>query len=348
MTLSNAEILARLDNALKTITVTDFGKSVLVPEQFDRFVRAMQHRTSIINEARFIRMDSQTTHVDRVGFVGRILKSGGAVVAGVQQDRVLAEAEYAKPQFDTNIMVARELQAVCAIKDTALRRNIERAGFENTLVDLFGEAAGRDMEEYAMLADTGITHANDDVLSLTDGWVRLSVNRVFGQPTAGPPPVPRDFDPAATDWPENMFQAMLMALPKQYLQNRAEWRYYVDFDVEDAYRNLLRKRGTELGDAAQIEARDLRFKGIPVTYAPLIGRARGVNVTNRFPGRVAMLSHPDNLAWGIFHEVTVEPERHAKGRMTEFVLTLEADSHFEDENANVVAFIDLARGEYWG
>jgi hypothetical protein len=293
-------------------------------------------------------MDSQTTHVDRVGFVGRILKSGGAVVSGVQGDRVLTEAEYAKPQFDTNIMVARELQAVCAIKDTALRRNIERAGFEGTLVDLFGEAAGRDMEEYALLADTAISHANDDVLSLTDGWIRRSVNLVFGKALTGPPAVPADFNPAAADWPENMFQAMLMALPKQYLQNRSEWRFYVDFDVEDAYRNLLKARGTQLGDVAQTEAQDLRYKGLPVVYAPLIGRARGVNLTNRFPGRVAMLSHPDNLAWGIFHEVTVEPERHAKGRLTEFVLTLEADSHFEDENANVAAFIDLARTEYWG
>lgn len=340
--MNNAEILAKLDSALKTITVPDLGKSVLVAEQFDRFIQSMQARTTILNEARFIRMGSHTTHVDRVGFVGRVLRSGGAVTAGVQGDRVLAEAEFAKPQFDTNILVARELQAVCSIKDTALRRNIERVGFENTLVGLFGEAAGRDMEEYALLADTAIAHTEDDVLSLTNGWVRLSKNRVFGGGGAA-----ADFDPAHADYPENMFQAMLVALPKQFLQNRSDWRFYVNFEVEDAYRNLLKKRGTALGDQAQTTDQPVRYKGIPVVYAPLVSRSRAKDVLKRLPGRVAMLSHPDNLAWGVFHEVTVEPERHAKGRLTEFVLTVEADSHFEDENANVAAFIDLARADYW-
>lgn len=345
MSLTNAEILARLDSALKTITVDDLGQSVLAPQQFDRFIRSAQHRTSILDTARFIRMDSHITHIDRVGFAGRILRSGGAVSAGVQTHRVLTEAEYADPVEATNVLVARELQATCAIRDTALRRNIERADFEGTLVDLFGEAAGRDLEEYSFLADTSITHANDDMLSLTDGWVRKGVNNVFGKSVAGSP---ADFSPADAAWPENMFQAMLAALPKQYLANRTEWRYYVDFDVEDAYRNLLKSRNTPLGDETQIDARPLRYKGIPVVYSPVAGRARAANIGNHFPGRVATLSHPDNLVWGVFHEVTIEPKREPEGRLTKFVLTIEADAHFEDPNANVVAFPDLARTEYWG
>ena len=348
MSLTNGELLARLDSALKTITVADLGQSVLVPQQFDRFVRAAQAKTSILETARFIRMESQITQIDRVGFGGRILRSGGAVSEGAQAHRVLTEAEHVDPTFATNTLVARELQAITSVRDTALRRNIERADFEGTLVDLFGEAAGRDVEEYALLADTSITHANDDLLSITDGWIRKSVNSVFGKALTGPPAVSADFDPAAANWPENMFQAMLVALPKQYLANRTEWRYYVDFDVEDAYRNLLRSRGTALGDETQTENRPLKYKGIPVVFAPVSTRSRAVNPASHFPGRVAMLSHPDNLVWGVFHEVTIEPKREPEGRLTKFVLTLEADAHFEDENANVVAFPDMARTEYWG
>lgn len=332
---SNQYILAKLDQAFKDIIdPSALDKSILAKEKFDRFVHAMQHRTTILDEARFIGMNSHTTHIDRVGFVGRILRSGGEVSDGSQGHKELDSGDYAKPQFNTNELIAREMQAVCSIRDTALRRNIEREGFEDTLVDLFGEAAGRDFEEFAILADTDISHGEDDVLSLTDGWAELAANKVYGGSNG-------EFDPSDKDWPENMFQAMLKALPSQFLQNRSEWRYYVDFETEDAYRNLLKARGTALGDNAQTEDAQFRYKGIPVAYCPLIERAKDTGeLGGEGPGRIAMLQHPDNLVWGVFHEVTIEPERVPKARRTDFVLTIEADAHYEDENAGVTAYID--------
>jgi len=38
--------------------------------------------------------------------------------------------------------------------------------------------------------------------------------------------------------------------------------------------------------------------------------------------------------------VTVEPDRIPSDRRTDFVLTLEADAHYEDENGAVAALID--------
>ena len=332
---SNQDMLAKLDSAFKEIIEpSDLDKSILAQEKFDRFVHAMQKRTTILDEARFIAMNSHTTHIDRVGFVGRVLRSGGEVSAGTQAHRELSSSDYAKPQFDTNELIAREMQAVCSIRDTSLRRNIERAGFENTLVDLFGEAAGRDFEEFAILADTDIDHAEDDVLSLTDGWAKLAANKIYGG-TGGA------FDATDADWPENMFQEMLKALPSEFLLNRSEWRFYVDFETEDAYRNILKARGTSLGDNAQTEDGSFRYKGIPVVYCPLIERSKDTaELGGNAAGRVAMLQHPDNMAWGVFHEVTIEPDRVPKARRTDFVLTIEADAHYEDENAAVTAFID--------
>ena len=48
MTYSNEEILARLDGAFKSITVESLGDSVLAPEKFNQFIKAMQHRTTIL------------------------------------------------------------------------------------------------------------------------------------------------------------------------------------------------------------------------------------------------------------------------------------------------------------
>lgn len=328
---STAELLQKLDSAFKAITVGDLDEGVLQPVKFDRFIRAMQHRTAIINEARFIKMEAQQVDIDRVGFVGRILSSGS--LANGDHRKIDDVNDFAKPQFHTNKLIAKELQAVTGIRDKALRRNIERGNFENTLVDLFGEAAGRDMEEFFILADTDILYSNDDVLSLTNAWAKRAANKIYGDGES------KDFDPASADlYPENMFEAMLAAIPKQFLQNRAEWRFYVDWDAENKYRNLLKKRETALGDTAQTTDGSLVYKGIPVKYVPMMERSASIEEGGA--GSMAMLQHPDNMVWGVFHEVTIERDRIPKDRRTDFVLTLEGDADYEDENAAVVAFAD--------
>lgn len=333
--LTNKEILNRLNAAFKQIiTVDDLGKAILQPQKFAQFVRAMQHKTIILNEARFIEMDAQIVDIDRIGFVGRILRSGTKYnpETGKWEHRELEAAEYVKPVFATNQLIAKELQAVTGLRDKALRRNIEKGNLETTLVDLFGEAAGRDMEEYAILADTNISYTDDDVLSLTDGWIKLAANKVYGSGTG------KDFDPAHATFPENMFNAMLKALPKQFMQNESEWRFYVDWDVRDDYVNLLKERKTDLGDRALIEGLVPPFKGVAVRYVPMFNRSK--TVAEGGAGRIALLSHPNNMAWGVFYEVTVEPDRVPKDRRTDFVLTLEGDAHYEDENGAVIALID--------
>lgn len=327
--LSNAELLGRLDAAFKAITIGDLNEGILVPEQFDRFVQIMQHRTVIMQEARFISMDRQQVNIDRTGFVGRILRAGKDAGGDYRE---MSLGEHAKPQFYTNKLVAEELQAITGIEDQALRRNIERGGFENTLVDMFGEAAGRDLEEWFVLGDKDIAWATDAVLSLIDGWAKRAANKVYGSGGGA------DFNPSGDSYPEDMFEALLLALPKQYFQSEAEWRFYVDWEVQNSYRDLLKKRETALGDTATMDAMTLAYKGIPIRYVPMLARSKPVNEDGAGP--LAMLQHPDNTVWGIFHEVTIERDRIPKARRTDFVLTLEGDADYEDENAAVVAFVE--------
>ena len=325
--MDNATLLAKLDAAFKAITVGDLNEGILTPEKFDRFVQVLQHRTVVLTEARFIPMEAQQVDIDRVGFTGRILKAG-VDQAGADQD--LSASDHVKPTFTTNKLIAKELQAITGIKDNALRRNIERGNFENTLIQLFGEAAGRDLEEWFLLADTAIAYGTDAVLSLINGWCKRAANKIYGVGGS------KDFDPSANIWPENMFDALIAALPKQYLQNRAEWRIYCDWTTENDYRNLLKARGTQLGDQAQTQGTAIPYKGIEIKYVPMLERSKAIPTG---AGRIATLQHPDNMAWGLFHEVTIERDRIAKSRRTDFVLTLEGDADYEDENAAVVAFI---------
>lgn len=330
-TYSNRDLLRIVDDVLKggLTELSDMGQAILQPTKFDKFVRTIQEKTTIVPEARYMKMETHRVDIDRIAFIGRILDSLKDASGNIRE---LATNEFAKPAINTNRLNSEDFQAIASIRDETLRKNIEKGGFEDTLIDLFGEASGRDLEEFFILADTDMSYAQDHVLSKTDGWIKLAANAVYGVGAS------KDFDPAHATYPENMFESMLDALPKQYLGSRAEWRYYVVYSVEKAWRKLLKARKTPLGDEFTTKAAPLAFEGIPIVRVPMLERAKTIAAGG--PGVTCMLQHPDNMAWGIFLEVGIEREREAKLHRTDFVLTVEGDAHYEDENAAVVAYIE--------
>ena len=333
--LSQVEMLRLIDRALKggIVDVDALGEAVLQPSKLTRFIRKMQEKTVILPEARYMPMDSQIAHIDRISFTGRVLDSGDDASG---DHRTLAESDYAKPTMAINKLTVHEFQAIVSIQDKALRRNIEKENFEETLIDLLGEAVGRDMEEFAIFADTDFTYAQDHVLSKSDGWIKNAANAIYGGDAS-------DFDPAHATYPENMFNAMLGGMPKEYLTDVGSWRYWVNWEVQNAYRDLLKARGTSLGDSVYTTNQKLAYKGIPIERVPMLERAKAELVGGC--GDVAMLGYPNNHVWGVFHKVTIEREREAKKRQTDFILTLEVDAGYEDENAVIVAFIDKSNPE---
>jgi len=330
-TYSNRDLLKIVDDVLKggITEVSDLGTAILQPTKFDKFVRVVQEKTVVVPEARYIKMETHRVDIDRIAFIGRILDS---LKDASGNTRELETSEFAKPTINTNRLDSEDFQAIASIRDETLRKNIEKGGFEDTLIALFGEAAGRDLEEFFLLADTDMSYAQDHVLSKTDGWIKLAANAVYGVGAS------KDFDPAGATYPENMFEAMLDALPKQYLGSRTDWRFYVVYSVEKAWRTLLKARKTALGDTFTTKAVPLAFEGIPIVRVPMLERAKTTALGG--PGVVCMLENPDNMAWGIFLEVGMEREREAKLHRTDFVLTVEGDSDYEDENAAVVAYIE--------
>lgn len=328
------ELLYLIDKAMKggIVEVSDFGDAVLQPEKQTRFIRQAQLKTKVLPQSRYVQMTSHIHDIDRISFPGRVLKSGSD---GDNVHRNLETTEFAKPSTAINKLTAKEFVAIVSLRDSALRRNIEKENFEDTLIDMLGAAAGKDLEEFAFFANTDILYSNDDVLSKTDGWVKSAANAIYGVGGS------KDFDPTAETYPENMFDTMLTATPKEYLNDPNDFRYWVDWNTMDAYLNLLKKRYTNLGDDIYRGALP-PYKGIPVEYVPLFARS---TLTGGGAGRVCVLGYPENHAWGVFHKIAIEREREAKKRRTDFVLTIEADAGFEDENACTVAYIEKENPE---
>lgn len=332
MALTQDILLRGLDEAFKAaVDITDAGDAILNPVQFDRFVRTVEEENTLLSEARFIKMDENKVNIDRISMSDRVLYSGQDNSSVLRE---IGDSEMRKPTMAMNQLVAQEFQTTTGVQDRMLRRIIEKENFTNTLIELISKAAGRDLEELAIFGDTNITYATDDVLHQTDGWVKLCGNKI-AEDTSG-----YEFDIDGADAPVDMFDAMIAKLPKKYLQNPQDYSFYVNWDVADAYRDYLAARNTVLGDNVLTQGVLPPYKGISVKYLPRL--ARSTSTADNRIGRVAMLQNPNNMVWGVFHEVTIEPDRIPKKRRTDYVLSVEADAHYEDENAGVVAFMDVA------
>lgn len=423
--MSNTEILDKLDAAMKQLTVSDLSSGgLLQPTYFDRFVRKMQDASVVLAQTRRQDMETQTVHIDLTGFSGRVITSA-IDKDGEAKERSAGET-MVKPTKSQNKLEAVEMRGKTGIDDRALRRNIERGGLETTLVDLFGDAAGRDMEEAALLADTDLDDTvHDDVrhLAAMDGWLKKAGNKVYGthedasgdaeytdtlqsDASAGQGFIIVDDSESGTDdvevgdhlrigsgdlmeyrtvtgvtdstndtleldqplrygwpsgadvvrieeipdfsadpekWPENLFEAALDATPKKYLVTPDSWRFWVSWEIENAYRNLLAKRGTAMADTF-IKGRPVpTYKGFPIQVAPMLSRSLAYDSTTGTKGDVCLLAPPLNMIWGIFHEVTIERKRVQEDRKTEFYLTLEGDVNYEDEDAATACFIDVPK-----
>jgi len=135
------------------------------------------------------------------------------------------------------------------------------------------------------------------------------------------------FNVTDVTYPENMFECMLQAIPKVYFRDPGQYKFMVPWNVENLYRSLLKARGTALGDEAQTKAGGLYYKGVPLM------------VNQNMPESRSLLSHPNNMLYGIFHEVQLERERAALYKQNNFIINTETDFDYEEAEAAVVAKI---------
>src|SRR3990167_5980994 len=176
--LSNQELLTRIDLAFKAITDTaTMGSGALLNAQkFTRYVRTLQNETKVLPEARFLKMESDVVDIDSIGFGSRIMKP--PATEGVALDP--ATSQGSAPTAVQQKLTAFETQAIVRLTDKTLRRNIEKANFEDTLVDMIGERAGVDLEELGIQGDE---NSADTFLALGDGWL-IKAGRIVQQTEA--------------------------------------------------------------------------------------------------------------------------------------------------------------------
>lgn len=328
--------------SFKVVDVSTLGDGVLAVDKLAQYIRVIRENSPVLGGATYKKINGSSLAISRVDMANGIVTPGrdstGAKRAVPLDDEASADVR-------TNSLIPKELIAKLVIDYDALDYNLEQDVFEATLMDLFGTASYEDIERYFMYANTSIpwgTSRASKLLSINDGWLKTAGNHIYGlESTTGA--ADEDFDPdeTAATWPLPLFDALIKKLPSKYISgnNRQDYRFYVPWDVEDAYADLVAARPTLAGDNALLGKDTLTYKKIPVVS---LGSFDDATYT-ALCGTPAMLTKTSNMYWGTKRTMMVENQKDIDMRQLKNVLSLSVDCTYEDENATVVGWLDKAK-----
>lgn len=322
------ELMTSVKNALGA---DDLNGGILNPEKREEFLEEAVADSIILQDARKVDMKSHTYDIDRIAYADKMFT--GAKTADGKNRTMDRNRDGSKPTFGQNQLIAKKFVGITSIHDDAVDINIEEERLLNRVRGMIARKAGNEFAEFGFLADTERTAPADDersILHLSDGWLKKAGNKLFLNGAEGTV--------------EDAFEEALLALPKAYIKDITQLKYYVDFYTFNEYHNILKARHGNLGDIAQTGRPELRYKTIKVVHEPTLDLAT-VEQANEGPGRSILLVNPLNMVYGIFKDIVIKTVRDEYAFTTDFITSLQGDVHFEDENGAVAVFLEQSYGE---
>jgi len=320
MAFNNEQVLSQIVNPAERAVFKSMredmetGKALLNPEQLGMFLRAATLNQTILRDATFDILNSFEKQYVETSIEGRVLQPGYKIVDSkkVTND----ELDAAEVAFEPTILTTTKIKTMCSIEDDEKDDNLEKEQFEQTLLGMMGERAGEDLEVWALYADTD-NYQPSNLLGTADGWLKNAQGQLVSAGAAEQGKT-GDFDPV-NDTVEAIFDAAIYKMPLRFRQ-RNKLKFYVPFEIEDAYRNLLKSRGTPLGDSTQTGyTPTLTYKGIPIINCQSFddeALRTSLETTN------VMLTNPEYLLYGIWKNMTIEPDRVVKHERTDYYYRL--------------------------
>ena len=317
--LSQVINAAGLSNgAMKEDTTYDIMKAnagILDRKQFNKFVLEMQLNSTILADASFKRMEREEEVISGSRIEGRVLQDGYLENDGTNNGRVTKEdLKEAELDFDHAKLNAKKLKAKTHLLDDDLDDNIEGAQFEATLHSMMGARMGEDLEAVAVFGDTDLSYSEQRLFHTFDGWIKMS--NILKSSEYGSTNAEKAFN-VHEDTIEALFDALIAAVPARIRQSNLMNNYviYVPYEVEDAYRNLLKSRNTNLGDSMQTGNAPLMYKRYQIKYAPVLDSPDCQALDNTGS---CMGAFPDLIKWGVYKDISMEMERKAGEEKTNF------------------------------
>jgi hypothetical protein len=311
--MQNQQFIKKADMAVADLS----SGGLLNAEQSNAFIRKLIIQPTLLRDTRIVVMGAPQRKIEKIQFGTRIMKPAVEATG-------LAVGDRSKPTTETVTLTTVEMIAEVRISYNTIEDNIERGGLgiggasgrnsgnpasggiKDTIVTLMAERSAVDLEELAILGDTG---SGDAYLAQLNGYNAQATSNIVNHAAA---PIDR-----------TMFANGLIAMPDQYLRDKTNMRNYVSVDRDIQYSDHLAGRETALGDSRITQAGPNFGHGVPVRPVP------------QMPNTTALLCNPMNMIWGIQRQISIEVDKDISARVFKIVLTIRCDFKFEEEEAVV-------------
>jgi hypothetical protein len=302
---TNAELIKKADLALSDLATA--GK--LNPMQADRFIRNLIDQPTVLSQVRTVVMKGSQMKINKIGFGSRILHPAVSSTA-------LADSDRSKPDLSQVELNTKEVIAEVHIPYDVLEDNIEggnisvgmeqgAGGMHQTIVDLLGARAALDLEELALLGDSG---SGDAYLAMQDGFLKLATANLVT---------------ASTTISKDIIKAALKAMPTRFLRNRTSMKHFLSVNNETDLRDIYANRVGSFGDANLQNNTALQMFGSVIEPVALM------------PVANSLFTNPLNLIFGIQRNISIEYDKDITKRVFIIVLTARVDFQIEEVNAVV-------------
>ena len=307
---------------------------ILDRKQYNVFVREMQINSVILADAAFKRMERESEVTSGARIEGRVLQDGRLKESRTTK-KDLTEAEIGFGSAELN---AKKLKAKTSILDDDIDDNIEGTQFESTLQSMMGAAMGEDLGAIAVFGDTDLDYDEQPLFHTFDGWAKQATTTLKSS-ELGSTNAEKAFN-VHEDTIEALFDALISAVPARVRQSNLmnNFKIYVPFEVEDAYRNLLKSRNTALGDSMQVGGAPLKYKRWDVKYAPELDAEDCKALDNT---ATCLGGFPDLMRWGVYKDISMEMERKPGDEQTNFWYRMKCDAGLEVFSSLNVAKLTL-------
>lgn len=310
-----------------TITTSGWSYGLTITEA-NQFLDYVIDESVLLKQVRTIRMPGKKYRIDAIGLGSTVLKKG---VAGTDPGDTVSLSGPTQIELSSE-----EVIAIVSIGDDVLEDNVEGDAFVQHLLGMIGRAAANEIEQAAIHGDTAVPDATG-IMDRWDGWLKLAA--------ATGAHVTDAMGDADRYWPGAdgaKGTALIKSLPTKYRLDYRTLAFLLHNDLYLDYNDVLAGKGFSEAWMAITGVTDVPLRSIKNVRVPRMKTdiAFTHDATPYTDGTVVMLTDLRNLIVGIQRDIKIEPQRQARKRATDFVLSMRAA--IQIENGDAIAIYDHA------
>ena len=271
------------------------------------FLELVENRPSIMNDARFITMESQEHDISYMRMdvnlqSMKVLGSGST--AGAQLTSGYTSLTETAPSFSRSKLVAEPMSAFTYTAKNFLIANIEKASFLPHIEQMLAERVGYSAEQISIYGiKKALSSATASGFDHINGLLKqcATIKTAYTSGVSANPQIPMGvYSDVNINAPiVHQLKQMLGQYAKQK-GNRTGAKFYVSSIMEGRLMEEADARQTEEGDRIYFDGKQLFIWGVPVVVADVL------DVPKNSYNEHIILANPDSIVYGFLEDITSE------------------------------------------